>query len=147
LKKTTTSIDRIVNGKIVGSVPQSELKNTDPPDHYRLKDGYVEIGMPSGGDVSWSRKLRIGARMGDTWEETTPTHHSKFLVKSVFMLGDRPCAVIVERSHIGFEGASSDAEITTWYVKGKGQYRFENASLTSSGEKQVNTRGELIYPK
>jgi hypothetical protein len=145
LKRSTRSIDRIVDGKIEGSLPESELKETDPPQRYRLRGGYVEIGMPSGSEISWTPILKLGAKLGDTWEQNTPIRHSKFRVKSVFMMGDRPCAIIVGRTHIKLDELESNTETTTWYVKGKGEYRSETKNIGPSGEAKVQRRGELVY--
>ncbi|MDB5350090.1 MAG: hypothetical protein JWN86_1337 [Planctomycetota bacterium] len=148
LNKTTQEIYKIVEGKIVGSVPRSELEKlekADPPERYRLREEYIEVGMPSGSEISWSHKLKLGAKKGDSWEEASPIHQSRFFVKSIFMLDDRPCAVIVERTRIKLDKHEDNAEITTWYVKGKGAYRTENKIIEPSGNAKVVARGELIY--
>jgi hypothetical protein len=59
--------------------------------------------------------------------------------------GDRPCAIIVGRTHIKLDELESNTETTTWYVKGKGEYRSETKNIGPSGEAKVQRRGELVY--
>jgi hypothetical protein len=115
----------------------------DPPQLYRLKDGYVEIGMPSGREVWWSPELKLGAKPGDTWESDMPLESSKSRLASIFMLADRPCAVVEKRTHT--KGVVSDFEQITWYVKGKGEYRSEMKEAEASGQQRLTWRRELIY--
>jgi len=145
LRKLVESRIGIVDGK-PRKLPEpkaGEPIEPDPPQLYRLKDGYVEIGMPSGREVWWSPELKIGAKPGDTWESDTPLEASKSRLASIFMLADRPCAVVVKRALT--KGVVSEFEQVTWYVKGKGEYRSEMKEVDASGEEKLTWRRELIY--
>jgi hypothetical protein len=81
--------------KVAGVLP---IKDGDPSDDtlYRLQDGFIEIGMQSGPAVYWRRKLKLGAKKGDTWNSSlksdrqdlrTVDDTSKCRVKTIFLFG------------------------------------------------------------
>ena len=65
-------------------------------DHYRICDGFVEIGSKdelNEGDLIWHKKLKIGAKVGDRWEDGD----SKYEVTKINNRGGRVFATIENR--------------------------------------------------
>ncbi len=116
---------------------------------YRVRNGFVEIGMPSGTTVFREQVIKIGAKKGDTWDSSSRSddgtghvNESSSRVVTVFSYHDEPCAVI-EQDEV-LPNPKVHYRKTTWYLNGKGDMRTESRQIAESGRESTLYRSEMI---
>jgi hypothetical protein len=131
---------------------QDDTKGQKDSLYYRLREGFIETGMPSGKDVLWRRVLKLGARKGDTWDGSSksqqglsPGDSAKCTVTNIFVFNGASCAVIeTEMTLRVTSGNPMHFKNTTWYLRGKGDIRQENRQVSESGNESVLWREEMV---
>lgn len=108
--------------------------------HYRINDGFVEIGdefIADANTILWEKKLKIGAKAGDLWTDNIGGVQTEY---SILFLGEyknHAVAAVVSSSTTG----QLTTHATTWYIKGLGCVKIFARSGAGEWERV------LIVPK
>jgi hypothetical protein len=119
-----------------------------PPTYRRLTGGFVEVGQlavtgPKKTEIMWEPVLKIGARVGDSWEWTQPTVKHRYTLLRFEEYREQPSAVIGETVLSVLEGRVF-REIRRVYVRGLGEVERREVALQIGKEEQLVSEKRLV---
>jgi hypothetical protein len=99
------------------------------PEHYRVQDGFIEIGNRFGEDdtITWQPQLKLNARKGDTWEsQFMPGMNYHYRILGFTRYQDRNCVIVESEGTL--PSAPGRIANRTWYAVGIGKVKGEAAA-------------------